>query len=133
MNKISAGLQGMRLCKSEVKHSSQQGFLPVVQTACSANHTTSDGLIIQLCPFFLFSSLPTEVQAWKSLLPHKGKEAECHNSSCQTLGVPCSQPHLQPRTAAQGLAAQPCRRARAAWGKGKRNTVLRRKTWLKEQ
>lgn len=133
VNNISAGLQGMRLCKSDVKHSSQQGLLPVVHTAFSTSHTTSDGLIIQLCLFFLFSFLPTEVQAWKSLLPHKGVETEWLSSSWQVLGVPWFQPHLQPRTAPQGLAAQPCRRARAVWGKGRRTTVLRRKTWLKEQ
>lgn len=63
VNKISAGLQGMRLCKSDIKHSSQLGLLPVAHTAFSISHATSDELITQLSFFFLFRSLPTEVQA----------------------------------------------------------------------
>lgn len=92
VNKIAAGLQGMRLCKSDVKHCSQQGLLPVVHTAFSASHATSDELITQLCPFFLFTSLPTKVQAWKSLLLHKGEETEWLECSWQMLGVPWSYP-----------------------------------------
>lgn len=131
VNKIAAGLQGMRLCKSDVKHCSQQGLLPVVHTAFSASHATSDELITQLCPFFLFTSLPTKVQAWKSLLLHKGEETEWLECSWQMLGVPWSQPHLQ-----QGQlpkAWQHCPGGGQGQGKGRRTTVLGRKTLLKEQ
>lgn len=63
VKKNTADLQGMRLCISDVKHSFQQGLLPIAHTAFSTSHVTSDELIRQLCLFFLFSSLPTEVQA----------------------------------------------------------------------
>lgn len=59
VNKITADLQVKRLLKSDIKHPSQPGLLPIAHTAFSTSHATSD----EFCLLFLFRTLPTEVQA----------------------------------------------------------------------
>lgn len=56
-DKMTVDLQGIRLCKPDVKYFFQQGLLPIAHTAFSINHVTSAELVRQLCSLFLFISL----------------------------------------------------------------------------
>lgn len=110
----------MRMCKPDVKYSFQQGLFPVAHAAFSTKYVTSVKLLRKLCLFFLFIS-PLRIRHRKPYSLQRERGQSGLKPSWQPFAGP--QPHPCPRTAAKGLAAWPWRRARRAWGKGRRTTV----------